>query len=257
MLNPSNPVDQSAMAIAQLQNWENFCQYHLGDWYGNWTKYSPRGETLESFQCVRSFHLSEDGTQIDHQNRYIYADGKSEAEVFGPYKKPITRALFLENSFSWGSTMIKPGAYFGFETGFRFEGRRASAVAMFDETGELQQLTIISEHLGSFTKELPLFSADSLAGNWQGIHKTMTPNWRVSSGGATTWKHLGQLAEEYLTLNFADGLSFSSPQQAKPEKEFFLAVDWLISPTLLQRVIRHFVKSGFTNFTLQTFTRES
>jgi len=254
MLNLSNPVGQSTVTIAQLQNWENFCQYHQGDWYGTWTRYSAVGEVLESFQCTRSFHLSKDGNQINHKNHYTYADGKLETEVFGPYKKPITRALYLENSFSWGSTMVKPGTHFGFETGFRYEGRRASAVAMFDEKGELQQLIIISEHLGSFTGHPPGSPANELSGNWQGRLQTMAPNWMISSEVESPWKMLDHLAEEYLTLHFTEGISLSCPQLLKPENEFFLAVDWLISPARLQRGIRHFDKFGFTNFTLQTFS---
>jgi len=39
---------------------------------------------------------------------------------------------------------------------------RASAVAMFDETGELQQLTLFRTSW-SFTVEQPLFSAEGLA----------------------------------------------------------------------------------------------
>ncbi len=254
----STPTEvDDAVLNAQQQNWENFCQYHLGDWDGTWTRYSSQGEALDSFQCVRSFHLSEDGNQINHKNHYTYADGKSKTEAYGPYKRPITRALYLQNSFSWGSTTLNPGNYLGFETGFRFENKRASAIAMLDDKGKLQEVAIVSEHLGSFANRPPGPPANKHAGNWQESLQTMTPNWMVSAEVELPWKILDDLAEEYLTLHFAEGISLSCPQLIKPEQEFFLAVDWLISPTLLQRGIRHFDKSGFTHFTLQTFINES
>ena len=83
--------------------------------------HSPDGEVTDSFQCIRSFHLNQEGNEINHQNHYIYADGKKETKTFGPYKKPDTRALFLDNSFSWGSILVLAESRFGFETGFRYE----------------------------------------------------------------------------------------------------------------------------------------
>ncbi|PMB00431.1 hypothetical protein CI594_10380, partial [Fischerella thermalis CCMEE 5196] len=82
---------------AQLQNWDNFCRYHANrDWYGTWTRYSAEVEIIESFNCIRSFKISADGSEIYHQNHYTYADGTKETKIFGPYQKPITRALFLD-----------------------------------------------------------------------------------------------------------------------------------------------------------------
>ena len=99
----------------QLQNWDNFCKYHVNcDWYGVWTKYLPDRQVIDSFQCIRSFHLNQEGNEINHQNHYIYADGKKETKTFGPYKKPDTRALFLEISFSWCAILVLAESRFGF-----------------------------------------------------------------------------------------------------------------------------------------------
>jgi len=116
-------MNSDTIMNAQLQNWDNFCRHHIGDWYGIWTRYSPDGKAIDSFQCTRCFHLSQDGRTINHYNHYVYADGKTEAKTFGPYQKPITTVLFLDNSFSWGSTVVKHGYPFGFEIGFRYKGR--------------------------------------------------------------------------------------------------------------------------------------
>ncbi len=121
----------------QEQNWHNFCQHHEGDWHGTWTRYSPEGKNLESFQCIRSLKVSKDRREIYHQNHYIYAEDKKETKLFGPYQKQTTSALFLDKSFSWGSKQIESGANFFFETGFRYQNRRASLAAIYDRNAKL------------------------------------------------------------------------------------------------------------------------
>lgn len=239
---------------AQIQNWDNFCRHHAGDWYGIWNRYSSEGEVIESFKCVRSFHASVDGSEVNHQNYYVYADGETETQTFGPYKKPTTRALFLDNSFSWGSTTVDLGSPFGFETGFRYEDRRASAAVVYDNSGKLQHIVIIPEHVASFAEKPPNPQAFELNCSWLGTLIRMTPDWIVSPTVATSWTQLEDLGEDYLTIHYPDGVSVSCPRQLESGKEFFLVVDWLVNPTFLYRGIRHFDTFGFTSFTLQSFT---
>ena len=240
----------------QLQNWENFCQYHaIGDWYGTWKKYSPTGEVIDAFQCVRSFHVSDDGNEIHHQNYYTYADGKRESKNFGSYKKPLTRALFLDNSFSWGSTTVESGSNFGFETGFRYKDRRASVVVMYDDSGTFEYLIVIPEQLANFAEQSSSSLVNEFNENCQGIRKIITPNWIVSSPVTPRWKGLEDLDKDNLILHFTDGISISIPPHIKNRNEFCLVVDWLINSTLLQRGIRNYNnESVFTGFTLETFT---
>ena len=240
----------------QLQNWKIFCQYHLGDWYGIWTRYSANGEAIESFKCVRCFDFSEDGSVINHQNNYTYADGKTESKTFGPYEQSITTPIFINNSFSWGSTEVKPSFPFGFEIGFRYENEGASAAVMYDNTGKLQRITISPEHLGSFPKEISTPLANEVEGNWQGVMESITPSLKTLNSTASVWKNLKDLSEHQDTLHFPGSVSVSCPRQIEEGKEMVLVVDYLIKPTLLQRGIRHFNKSGFELFTLETFTLE-
>jgi len=242
---------------AQLQNWNNFCKYHTGDWHGTWTKYSSDGETLESFQCIRSFHVSIDGSEINHQNYYIYVDGKTEIQTFGPYKKPNTRALYLDSSFSWGFITVEPGSPAFFETGFRYENRRASAVVVYDNSGKLQQLIIISECLNSFVEETCYLQAFEINGTWLGMLKKMTPERIVSPAVETFWRQLEDLGDNYQTLHFPNGISVSCPRQIEGGKELLLVTNWLANSTFLQRGIRHFNSAGFINFTLETFNKLS
>jgi len=240
--------------IPQLQNWNNFCQYHVNsDWHGIWTRYTSNGQEIESFQCVRSFHLSEDGSEINHQNHYIYADGTKETKTFGPYKKPITKSLFLDNSFSWGSTKVESGSNFGFETGFRYEDKRVSVAIIYGDRAILENITVISEHLSTFASAISDIAKD-LSGSWEGTGKTITPSyWIVSSPVATSFNQLENLSEDYQILHLLNGISIACPHKIEAGKEFVTTIDWLVKPDLLQRGIRKYDASGFRSFTLEIF----
>ena len=77
------PVNQDAETENQLQNWDNFCQYHLDDWYGTWTSYSLEGRSNNAFKCVRSFHLREDGSQANLQRANLSGAELNEAKLSG------------------------------------------------------------------------------------------------------------------------------------------------------------------------------
>ncbi|MBD2430102.1 MULTISPECIES: DUF3598 family protein [Fischerella] len=245
---------------AQLQNWDNFCRYHANrDWYGTWTKYSTDGEKIESFNCIRSFKINADGSEIYHQNHYTYADGTKETKIFGPYQKPITRALFLDNSFSWGSQKIELGTNFGFETGLSYEDRRTSVVIMYDEAGNLERIVVIPENLISFPETpTPLLGKKSIESphTWKGTAKTITPDWIVSSPVDISWNQLENLGDNFLTLHFCDGISVTCPPKIVTTQTFFAVLEWQVNPNLLIRASRNYDSYDFTNFTLQTFIAE-
>jgi Domain of unknown function (DUF3598) len=238
------------MQELQLKNWDNFCTYHANnDWYGIWTEYNPDRQVVKSFQCIRSFHVSEDESEIHHQNHYTYADGTQETKTFGPYKKPITKSLFLDNSFSWGSIKVESNLNFGFETGFRYEDRRVSVVVVYDESGSLQKIVVIREHLATFSMQMTNQPVKELS-RWQKTSKTMTPDWIVSSPVVSFENPTEHLSPNYYNLNLFTDISITCPKQVEGGKEFFAAVDWLIEPNLLQRGIRQYNESGFTQLTL-------
>jgi Domain of unknown function (DUF3598) len=254
----------------QLENWQNFCRYHaVGNWHGTWTKYSPELEIIESFRGIRSFLLSEDGNTVYHQNHYFYNNFQSESQIFTIKHKPLILSLCLDNSFSWSSTKRESeldGEKFGFsyleewkwtpffcEIGFRHENIKISAGAVYDVHSELQNITVINEYLGSFGEISAYPSMDELNHSWQGTLKTMTSDWIVSPPVTTSSQKLENINPDYLTLHTNVGVSISCPQAIEKGKEFFVAVDWLISPNLLQRGSRYFDASGFTKFTLEEF----
>ncbi|MFB2768831.1 DUF3598 family protein [Pelatocladus sp. BLCC-F211] len=247
-------IDKTA---AQLQNWDNFCRYHVNrDWYGTWTRYSADGQIIESFHCIRSFKNSADGNEIYHQNHYTYADGTKETKTFGPYQKPITRALFLDNAFSWGSSKIESGSNLVFETGLSYEDRRASVVIQYDQAGNLEKIVVIPENLTSFPETpTPRFQKESIESinKWKGTAKTITPDCIVSSPMDISWSQLEKLGDSFQMLHFCDDISITCPARISLKQDFFAVVEWQVNPSFLQRAIRYYESCNFSNFTLQTF----
>lgn len=242
----------------QLQNWDNFCQYHLGDWHGIWTKYSPEGHSIDSFKCVRSFHKSEDGSQITQQNYYTYPDGKTQLENAGPYTSAGLSfnghhftILFLSNSFSWGSITITGDALF-FETGFTHDKRRTSLCVVYKQCGELQHMTVISEQLDSFLEALPapvVIQPDSV---WQGTVKQITPDLVTSSEEEIGWQPLENECGNNQIFHLPGG-SISCPIKIESNNVMDVIVDWQAAPNKLFRGIRHFDNSEFSRFLLQVY----
>lgn len=238
----------------QLQNWDNFCQYHVGEWHGTKTRYSPDGEAIKSWQVVTNLEINKDNSTINHKDYLTYADGNTELKTFGPYLKPTTSALFLDNSFCWGSKKVTSGSIFVFEIGIRFENRRMLGYCRYDGSGNLEYISIGPEHLGTTLQENLQKSVNQFNEKSQGTLKNMTPDLIVSEPVPTYWKQLEDLNQDYLTLHFKDRVSLSCPHKIEAENKFFIAVDWQINDTLLQRGIGYYDVSGFTNFTLEVFT---
>ncbi|MBV8885392.1 MAG: DUF3598 family protein, partial [Chroococcidiopsidaceae cyanobacterium CP_BM_RX_35] len=238
----------------QLENWNNFCQYHLGNWHGVWTRYSPTGEAIESFKCVRQFHVSEDGNRINHKNFFTYFDGREPKIDCYTYNKPDGRAMFLDNSFSWGKQIIQVNSTFGFEIGFRLKNSGATAAVLYDDSGNLQRITISLERLGEFAKEELLPSKNEPRDTWQGIIRSMMPDLTTSAPKATTWKQLENISHSYKILHFSNSISVSCPTKICSGQEILFALDWYPNSSFLQRGIRHFDRDGFKYFSLETFS---
>src|SRR5215813_12626457 len=184
----------------QYANWERFCRYHVGDWYGLWTTYTVDGVALAPRQCIRSFQRTADGRAITHQNHYHYADGRQETKTFGPYTPATTRGVFVEASFSWGSPAVAGETPFAFETGFRAAERRVSLVARSDALGVWLSLVVITERLGQFAERPPAVGSPVLPQGCRGLRRTLTPALRVSLAEPIAWRQLKEMSEERLTV---------------------------------------------------------
>ena len=238
----------------ELQNWDNFCRYHVGKWHGVNTRYSPKKEVIDSWNIVTNLEVSQDGSQINHKDYLTYTDGKTELKTFGPYVKPITSALFLDNSFCWGRKILEPESIFIFEIGLRSESKRVLAFTKYDDSGNLEYISISPQLISNNVSEQSQISVlTKTRKNWQGKLKTIRPDLTVLEPVDISWESLKDLNQDYLTLDFQDNLSVSCPQNIKRDKEFFIVVDWFVNPVLLQRGVGYYDASCFNRFELQIF----
>lgn len=234
----------------QIQNWNTFFKYHVHDWHGIVTRYSPEGEIIESFKCIRTFDASSDGNEYVQKNHHIYEDEKSETIKFGVKKKPITKALYIENSFSWCSGENGNFTNFRFEIGFRHQNRRATAGSVY-KNKTLEHIFIIHEYLDSYSPEksfLPKVDKNNNSWeNWVGQLKGISSDLIIFNKSEIKWETLENISNENnIILYSPEGISITSPSSLEAKIDFHLTVDWLVEPTLRLRGSRYYENSTFS-----------
>jgi hypothetical protein len=240
----------------QGANWERFCRYHVGDWYGLWTPYTLDGVALTPWHCIRSFQRTADGRAITHQNHYRSADGRQETKTFGPYTPATTPAVFVEGSFSLGAPAVTGATPFAFETGFRAAERRVSLVARSDAHGVWQPLVGITEHLGRCAAWQPAVRSPAFPRGCRGLRRTIVPALRVSPAASIAWRRLEEVGEDRLTVRVPGGLAVSLPHRLAPGQPWMGIVEWAVEATTVHRGLRTYDATGFAQFSLDQFTNE-
>lgn len=234
------------------KNWQNFAANHLRDWHGIWTRYSPQGDVIESFQSLRSFRSNPEQTEIFHTNRYIYADGSIKEANWQSNKQdkvfddgivhpafPLMRSLYFEQGAAiWTAKQLEPDSIFGIELFFMFEKLRHSVGIIYDQQGVLSRIANIREDTRGFpsqywSKEIEQVSERNLSGNWQGISMTMSPDLKISESVLT---QLDWGWEGHKTFFLPDGVSISCPDKVSVNTPFTLAANWLVTDSKMQQL---------------------
>lgn len=250
------------------QNWKNFTDSHLYDWYGIWTRYTPQGNVKESFQSVRLFKSNPELTEIHQTNRYIYdsdnikeeswsynqQDNSLDDGMFHPSRSTI-RGFFLKSGHAvWLSTQLQEGSYLGAELFFRNENLRHSVGIVYDELGNLFHTANIREDLRGFpsqywSTDIEQLPERNLNGNWQGTSMTMTSDLNISTPVSTSlkWEWKG-----HKTFYLPDGVSISCPQKITFGTPFILVGNWLLNDAQMQQLMVKYGQSGnFSSLILQ------
>ncbi|AOX02362.1 hypothetical protein BJP34_25575 [Moorena producens PAL-8-15-08-1] len=251
------------------QNWKNFTANHLRDWHGIWTRYSPEGEIIESFQSLRSFRSNPEQTEIYQTNRSIYADGRIEEKKWQSNKQdkvlpdgiihpalPSMRSFFFEQgAATWSAKQLEPGSVFQpAELFFKHENIRHSVAIIYESNGSLMRAVSIREDAAGFpsnywSTEINLLPERNLSGNWQGTSVTMTPDLKVSDPISTQlhWPLAGNNM-----FFFPDGISLSCPKQVNIGKNFTIVANWLVTDSQLQQLRVNYDNYGaFSGLTLE------
>lgn len=258
---------------AQEQNWKNLFGDHTLEaisWHGVWTVYSPEKEIVKSFQCVRSFRLNEEQTAIIHTNNYTYPDG-STAEytwqlekqscnqrdgVIHPASLSMRSLSFGQGAIAWLSKTLETGKKLGVELFFRYKDWRTSVSSIYEESGDLEKITVIREHLGSYPNTAGP-EIENLLGKWLGTKEEMNPELKVSAAEETHALVLDPTEGKNETFFLPDGVVVNSPKKIKVGEEFEIVTGKLVSNDEYKRLTCKYDKSGaFALLISEVFHRE-
>ena len=251
----------------KTQNWKNFTDQHLYDWYGIWTRYTPTGGIKESFRSLRHFEANAEKTDIDQLNKYIYDEDniKEESWTYNESKNSLSdgmfhpqselmRGYFFPSGHSiWAATQLKSEAYFGMEIFFRYQSLRHSVGIVYDDQGNLFRTANIREDSTGYpssywSTDLEQLSQRDLQKNCQGTSITITPDLQISEPVSTEF-NWGWEGNE--TFFLPDGVSIICPHQVTIGTPFSCAVNWLINDTEIHQLIANYDSAGnFNNLTL-------
>jgi hypothetical protein len=270
-----------------MSQWDNLLK-NLGAWRGSFTRLAPNGVILEDIPTLVTLEGIEDNRTIRQTIQHFSpTTGEVVYNRVLQYSSLNRSILFFANgAFSQGSIQFAPFTDFGAEFGLIAGDRRLRLVQLFDQAGQLAQLTLIREarspSLSACPPErLPLTVAQ-LLGHWQGEAVTIYSDWR-SPDCYLTQLHLRQEGDRLIqelttpqlhlttsaqidgsTLRFqhshpiqvlllADACSSNTPQTIPKDTPFFLEMGWLIEPNLRYRLIRSYDnKGGWVSLTLVT-----
>jgi len=167
--------------LIMRSQWERLLQ-NIGVWSGSFTRLSPQGELVNDTPSI----VSLEGLNNNQTIRQIIRLREDEKVL--EYSSLGRNVLFFENGeFSQGSIQLAPYSEFGAEFGFIQKNCRLRLVQLFDKNGDLDQLTLIREHLaGTEAPQRAPLTIDDLVGEWHGEGVTIYPDWRSPNTFSST-----------------------------------------------------------------------
>ncbi|MBD2607625.1 DUF3598 family protein [Scytonema hofmannii FACHB-248] len=256
----------------QDKNWENLFGHITTEgisWHGIWTMYSPDKEIIRSFKAVRRFQANEDKTVITHINKYSYTDGTEEEKIWHIDKETCNQpdgiihpALLSTRSVSFGndnnaviSKKLEAGKKFAGELFFRYQDWRTSVVTMYAESGKLERITIIHEHLNSFPNTPAKAEIEKLPGKWSGRKEYLNSDLQISASGENKELVLDPTNGKNKTISLPDGIVVNVPEKVNIGEEFEIVSGKLVTENEYKRLTTKYDKSGaFTMLISEVFS---
>ncbi|MGI2903105.1 DUF3598 family protein [Tolypothrix sp. VBCCA 56010] len=244
----------------QDKNWENL----FGDittegisWHGIWTRYSPDKEIITSFKAVRRFQANEDQTVITHTNKYTNSDGTEEEIIWHIEKQTCSQpdgvihpALLSTRVVSFGkdknalvSKKLEAGKKIAAELFFRYQDWRTGVAIIYAESGELERITIIREHLNSFPNTPAKAEIEKLP-RWSGRKEYLNSDLQISASAENQELVLDPTEGKNKTISLPDGIVVNVPEMVNIGEEFELVAAKLVAKNEYQRLTAKYDNSG-------------
>ena len=137
-------------------------RYHIGEWKGRWTRYTPSGDVNETFASSRNFTADPALTAVMQVNRYRYYDGRSirkqwnftieehsQTDGFAHPASEAMRGLALDNgAAAWLVPTLQTKQFTPFELFLKQGAIRHSVGALYGKNGQLLRTASIREQRG-------------------------------------------------------------------------------------------------------------
>ena len=266
---------QAVLAVSRTdQNWHAFWDQHLGAWQGRWTRYSPSGDVIETFQSTRAFTADLPRTAIEQVNSYVFPDGRrvqkqwtynrddqSLATGFAHPASATMRGLAFSNgAAAWLVPTPQPQSWMPFELFLKQGDLRQSVGVVYGKDGRLVRTASIREGLAGFpgqfwSDRIGQEAAWSLEGDWVGKGELMRADLSRSPLPSTTWKPW----EESQALHYLpDKTILSCPDKIQAGQPFSLTVIWMIEDDLMQSIAAEYDQDlELIGVTHRTWKRQS
>ncbi|NEU77119.1 DUF3598 family protein [Hassallia byssoidea VB512170] len=245
----------------QDKNWENLFGHITTEgiaWHGIWTAYSPDKEIITSFKAVRRFQANEDQTVITHTNKYTYSDGREEEKIWHIEKQTCSqpdgviypvflsmRAVsFGKDKNAWVSKKLEAGKKIAAELFFRYQDWRTSVAIIYAESGELERITIIREHLNSFPNTPAKAEIEKLPGKWSGRKEYLNSDLEISASAENQEFVLDPTKGKNKTISLPDGIVVNVPEKVNIGEEFEIVAGKLVAENEYKRLTAQYDKSG-------------
>lgn len=245
----------------QHKNWENLFGHITTEgvaWHGIWTMYSLEKEVMNSFKAIRQFQANKEKTLITHTNKYTYSDGTELKKVWQIEKQVCSQpdgvihpALLSTRAISFGDNKnavvpkkLEAGKKFGTELFFRYQDWRTSVVSVYAESGDLEKIVIIREHLNSFPNISTKAEIEKLPGKYIGRKESINSDLQISDSAENQELVLEPAKVKNKTIFFPDEITVNIPEKLNIGEEFEIVSGKLVTKNEYKRLTAKYDNSG-------------
>ena len=243
------------------QNWRIFIARHVKDWHGLWTRYTPQGEVMQSFQSLRSFKIgNSEKTLVKQTNRYTYSDGSTQEKAF-EYSMGSTgftdnrstgfvgmKVAFFESGHGVSLAVhLNHTNYTGVEIFFRHEETIRHSTAIGYNERKLVRVSSVREDSSGYpgkhwSMEVKPVSERIFTGNWEGTSVTQFPDLTISEPVQT---QLQWGWEGHQVLYLPDGITVSCPREIIEGTPVDVVASWLVTDTKMHQMRIKYDSNGY------------
>jgi len=246
----------------QEQHWNKLFAHLTTEgsyWYGLWTVYSPEKAVIKTSQGIRILQSNREQTVIIHTNQFPSPDGTTLEKKWQIEKEtcnqidglahpadPAKRALSLTDggATAWVPKTLESGCRFAVELFLKHQDWNSSLGSIYNESGCLEKILHIWEHLGSFPPIPAEPELEQLSGKWIGKTESMSPDLKVSTSDETHELILDPTQGKNQTFYLPNGIVLNIPKKVKIGEEFEIVAGQLVSDNEYKRLTAKYDNLG-------------